>query len=241
MRRPLNRTGHSGGKGSLRQRCLSIRFQIQLAYQPGPPGRFKIDEAGEVGRGSTERLDTKRREALDHIGAQLAAGIKNDETCPGAGAVSLPHWRPISAPGLRRQRTVMRGNASSLEPGLAPHARAQRRELAEMRRPFDRPSLEAEFLRRRIVMNRGVGVIDLSIEHLVPLAPRSGKSGVSVMIVSNAFRLMELPRNAACAEGAEPIVAERPRLHNQQMAANASWSRNEPSRPKFRCQGTPRL
>ena len=67
----------------------------------------------------------------------------------------------------------MRGNASGLEPGLAPHARAQRRELAEMRRPFDRPSLEAEFLRRRIVMNRGVGVIDLSIEHLVRLAPRS--------------------------------------------------------------------
>jgi hypothetical protein len=35
---------------------------------------------------------------------------------------------------------------------------------------------------------------------------------------------MELPRNAACAEEAEPIVAERPRLHNQQMATNASWS-----------------
>ena len=136
----------------------------------------------------------------------------------------------------------MRGNASSLEPGLAPHARAQRRELAEMRRPFDRPSLEAEFLRRRIVMNRGVGVIDLSIEHLVRLAHGpTRKSGVSVMIVSNAFRLMELPHNAACSEAAEPIVAKRPRLHNQQMAANASWSRNEPSRPKFRCQGTPRL
>jgi len=136
----------------------------------------------------------------------------------------------------------MRGNASGLEPGLAPHARAQRRELAEMRRPFDRPSLEAEFLRRRIVMNRGVGVIDLALS--IWCGWRHGptrKSGVSVMIVSNAFYLMELPRNAACAEGAEPILAERPRLHNQQMAANASWSRNEPSRPKFRCQGTPRL
>jgi hypothetical protein len=32
---------------------------------------------------------------------------------------------------------------------------------------------------------------------------------------------MELPRNAACSEAPEPILAERPRLHNQQMAANA--------------------
>jgi hypothetical protein len=35
---------------------------------------------------------------------------------------------------------------------------------------------------------------------------------------------MELPHNAVGAEGAESIVAEWPRLHNQQMAANASWS-----------------
>src|SRR5216684_4593113 len=49
---------------------FSFRFQIQLAYQPGPSGRFKIDEAGEVGRGSTERLDAERGETLDHIGAQ---------------------------------------------------------------------------------------------------------------------------------------------------------------------------
>ena len=54
----------------MRQRCLSFRPQIQLAYQPGPPGRFKIDEAGELGWGSTERLDAERGETLDHIGAQ---------------------------------------------------------------------------------------------------------------------------------------------------------------------------
>src|SRR5712672_2917400 len=70
MPRPLDRTGHFGGKGSVRQRWLSFRLQIQLAYQSGPPGRFKIDEAGEVGWGSTERLDAERGETLDDIGAQ---------------------------------------------------------------------------------------------------------------------------------------------------------------------------
>jgi len=71
MPRPLNRTGHFGRK---RQRAsalsFSFRFQIQLAYQPGPSGCFKIDEAGKVGWGSTERLDAERGETLDHIGAQ---------------------------------------------------------------------------------------------------------------------------------------------------------------------------
>jgi hypothetical protein len=39
------------------------------------------------------------------------------------------------------------------------------------------------------------------------------------MIVSNAFHVMELPRDAACSAGAEAIVADWLRLRNQRMAA----------------------
>ena len=137
MPRPLNRTGHSGGKGSLRQRCLSIRFQIQLAYQPGPSGRFKIDEAGEVGRGSTERLDAERGETLDHVGAQ---------------------------------------------------------------------------------QNFVDGVIELFADGRVYAGGR------------------QYPEPSGNLEAGAHGFGD-----GRQMAANASWSRNEPSRPKFRCQGTPRL
>jgi hypothetical protein len=70
---------------------------------------------------------------------------------------------------------VMRGNTSGLEPGISPQAHAQRSELAEMRRPFDRPSLKSQLLRRRIVVNGGVRIIDLGMEHLVRPAPRAGE------------------------------------------------------------------
>src|SRR5712675_1069041 len=105
MPRPLNRNGaFRWKKGSLRQRCLLFRFQIQLAYQPGPSGRFKIDEAGEVGWGSTERFDTKRREALDHIGAQqnFVGGVIElfaDGRSMPVGA-SIPNHPVTSKPGL---------------------------------------------------------------------------------------------------------------------------------------------
>ena len=68
----------------------------------------------------------------------------------------------------------MRGDASGLEPGIAPDAGAQRRELAEMRRPFDGAALKSQFLRRRIVVNRGMGIVDLRVQHLMRPPPRSG-------------------------------------------------------------------
>ena len=54
--------------------------------------------------------------------------------------------------------SVVRGNVSGLEPSLSPQPLAQRRELAEVRRPFDRAALETEFLRGRVVVNRRVGI-----------------------------------------------------------------------------------
>src|ERR1700733_10873486 len=48
---------------------------------------------------------------------------------------------------------------------------AKRSKLAEVGRPFDRAALEPEFLRRGIIVNRGVRVVDLGIEHLMRPAP----------------------------------------------------------------------
>src|ERR1700733_1750382 len=48
---------------------------------------------------------------------------------------------------------------------------AQRCKLAEVGRPFDRAALESQLLRCRIVVNRGVRVVDLRIEHLMRPAP----------------------------------------------------------------------
>ena len=67
---------------------------------------------------------------------------------------------------------VMRRQASGLEPGLAPDPLAQRRELAEMGRALDGAALKAELLRGRIVVDRGVGVVDLRVKHLLRAAPR---------------------------------------------------------------------
>ena len=66
----------------------------------------------------------------------------------------------------------MRRQAAGLEPGLAPDPLAQRRELAEMGRPLDGAALKAELLRGRIVVDRGVGVVDLRVKHLLRAAPR---------------------------------------------------------------------
>src|ERR1700723_3157371 len=48
---------------------------------------------------------------------------------------------------------------------------AKRSKLAEVGRPFDRAALKPQFLRRGIIMNRGVRVVDLGIEHLMRPAP----------------------------------------------------------------------
>ena len=100
----------------MRQRCLSFRSQIQLAYQPGPSVRFKIDEAREVGRGSTERLDAERGETLDHIGAQqnfvdgvielfadgrVYAGGRHLDLAPGSGFANIACTSSPSKEGLR--------------------------------------------------------------------------------------------------------------------------------------------
>src|SRR5580658_3360007 len=66
----------------------------------------------------------------------------------------------------------MRGDASGLEPGAPPQAFAERRELAEMRRPFDRSTLEPQFPGGGIVVNRRMRIVDLGMEHLLRPAPR---------------------------------------------------------------------
>ena len=73
---------------------------------------------------------------------------------------------------LEGRIAVVRGQAAGLEPGVAPDPLAQRHELAEMGRAFDRAALEAELLSGRIVVDRGVGVVDLRVEHLLRAAPR---------------------------------------------------------------------
>ena len=67
---------------------------------------------------------------------------------------------------------VMRRQASGLEPGLAPDPLAQRRELAEMGRALDGAALKAQLLRGCIVVDRGVGVVDLRVKHLLRAPPR---------------------------------------------------------------------
>jgi hypothetical protein len=69
----------------------------------------------------------------------------------------------------------MRRDAAGPEPISAPQPLAERRELAEMRRSLDGAALEAELLRRGIVMNRRVGIVDLRIEHLARLSPRTNQ------------------------------------------------------------------
>ena len=86
---------------------------------------------------------------------------------PGSGFDSIAC---TSSPS--KSVAVMRGQATALEPGLSPQPRAQRCELAEMRRAFDGAALEAELLRGGIVVDRGVRVIDLRVQHLTRLAPR---------------------------------------------------------------------
>ena len=66
---------------------------------------------------------------------------------------------------------IMRGQAAGLEPGLAPDPLAQRRELAEMGRPFDGAALKPELLGGRVVMDRGMGIVDLGVEHLLRAPP----------------------------------------------------------------------
>ena len=66
----------------------------------------------------------------------------------------------------------MRRKTAGLEPGLAPDPFAQWRELAEMGRAFDGAALKAELLRGGIVMDRGVGVVDLGMQHLRRAPPR---------------------------------------------------------------------
>ena len=66
----------------------------------------------------------------------------------------------------------MRGEAAALEPRLSPQPRAERRELAEMRRPLDGAALEAELLRGGIVVDGGMRVVNLRVQHLARLAPR---------------------------------------------------------------------
>ena len=128
MPRPLNRTGHSGGKGSLRQRCLSIRFQIQLAYQPGPTGRFKIDEAGEIGWGSTERFDTKRREAVTSkpglaVSAMVCTAGNTAERfaeVTASGRSEFPVMRPMAPETVLKLKSIVPPNSAMFagrEPG----------------------------------------------------------------------------------------------------------------------------
>ena len=51
---------------------------------------------------------------------------------------------------------VVRGEQPCFEPARTPERDAQRGELAEMRRSFDRAAFEAELLRGRVIVDRGV-------------------------------------------------------------------------------------
>src|SRR5271157_5782694 len=66
---------------------------------------------------------------------------------------------------------VVRRQATRLEPRLAPEPLAEWRKLAEVSRPFYRAPLEAEPLRRRVVVDRDVIVIDLFGQHLPWVTP----------------------------------------------------------------------
>src|SRR5205085_11499970 len=57
---------------------------------------------------------------------------------------------------------------------------AQRRELAEMGRAFDGAALKAQLLRGGVVMDRGVGVVSLRMQHLLGPPPRSGELAVGL-------------------------------------------------------------
>ena len=92
----------------------------------------------------------------------------------------------------------MRRQASGLEPGLAPDPLAQRRELAEMGRALDGAALKAELLRGRIVVDRGVGVVDLRVKHLLRAAPRAHEQIAAFRYLGRERRLV-IPGVSLCA------------------------------------------
>ena len=67
----------------------------------------------------------------------------------------------------------MRGDTPGLEPRLSPQPFAQRRKLAEIRRPLDGAALKSQFLRGGVVVNLGMGIVNLGMQHLVRPPPRS--------------------------------------------------------------------
>src|SRR5262249_17916620 len=74
---------------------------------------------------------------------------------------------------------VVRGEAAGFEPLPAEGALAKRPELAEMGGAFDGAALEAELLRGRIVMDRGMRVVGLRMQHLFWLAPGSVQRAIA--------------------------------------------------------------
>src|ERR1700733_5646825 len=87
------------------------------------------------------------------------------------GARLRPFQNRLHLFARKRGIAIVRRDTSGFEPRFSPHILAQRRKLTKMRRPFDRAALEPEFLRRRIIVYRGVGVVDLGIKHLMWPAP----------------------------------------------------------------------
>src|SRR5882672_10775363 len=97
-------------------------------------------------------VPTDRRGAAQNLGAIALGHPDRKRALTGLRLLDIG----LDFLALERRVPVMRGQAPGFEPGLAPDPFAQRRELAEMGRPFDGATLKSQLLRRHVVMDRGV-------------------------------------------------------------------------------------
>ena len=64
---------------------------------------------------------------------------------------------------------------------MAPALDAERNELAEMGRPLDGAALEAELLRGGVIVDRGMQIIALRMQHLVRRPPWPDQLGIALL------------------------------------------------------------
>ena len=110
---------------------------------------------------------------------------------------------------LEARVAVVRGQAPLGQPSRPPQRDAQRSELAEVRRTFNRAALEAELLRRRVVMDRRMAVVLLRREHLSRRAQWTDQLCAGVLMgVSNGSCMVDV--SSACVSSKNPApVAQR--------------------------------
>ncbi|WP_369632974.1 hypothetical protein [Variovorax sp. V512] len=108
----------------------------------------------------------QHRRAVDLLGAQAhEGGARRGQVDKGAHRLALDH-----------HVLVVGADAAGLEPGRSEHMEQQGIELAEVRRPFDRPGAQAQRFRRRVVVDRFVVVVGLVGQHLARLAQRAAQA-----------------------------------------------------------------